>query len=281
MSDVKFSQWQGAPKLVDLDKLRWFGAFYVAEMRIRTMAKWWVTIVLNGFGNPVIYLLAIGIGVGTLVDANGGAGALGGFSYLQFLAPALLASAAMQSAMDETAFPTLRGFVWDKGFFALNATRLTGRQIAEGVLMGAYVRVILSIFFYELVLLAFSAIPLNMALPLFFSSFFAGLAWGSLILALSSNVVDDDGFISLIFRFVVMPMFLFSGTFYPLEQMPIYLQWIGWISPLWHATSLGRIMSLELSVEPWVWIMHLGFLALLAIIGRAIAFPTFERRLSK
>lgn len=281
MSEMKLSSWQGAPKLVNLEKLRWLGAFYVAEMRIRTMGKWWVTIVLNGFGNPVIYLLAIGIGVGTLVDANGGAEALGGFSYLQFLAPALLASAAMQAAMDETAFPTLRGFVWDKGFFALNATRLTGRQIAEGVLIGAYVRVALSIIFYQLVLLAFNAIPLSSVLPLFASSFFAGVAWGSLILALTSNVVDDDGFIALIFRFIVMPMFLFSGTFYPLEQMPIYLQWIGWISPLWHATSLGRIMSLELNVEPWVWMMHIGFLLILAVVGRSIAFPTFEKRLSK
>ena len=78
-----------------------------------------------------------------------------------------------------------------------------------------------------------------------------------------------------------MPMFLFSGTFYPLTSLPIYLQWIGWISPLWHATDLGRFLAYGSVVPIWLVVTHVAVLATLMVASLFISFPQFEKRLGK
>ena len=116
MTDTKLS-WQGSTKIVDVAQARIWAPWFVAEYRLRNMSKWFAAIVAFGLGNPVLYLLSVGIGIGALVDANSGGVNPLGVPYLTFLAPALLATAAIQSAMDETTFPTMQGFLWDKSFF--------------------------------------------------------------------------------------------------------------------------------------------------------------------
>jgi lipooligosaccharide transport system permease protein len=78
-----------------------------------------------------------------------------------------------------------------------------------------------------------------------------------------------------------MPMFLFSGTFFPLSSMPIYLQPIGWISPLWHATELGREAAFDYGISTMMVWVHLIFLTTLVILGLTLAMRQFERRLAK
>jgi lipooligosaccharide transport system permease protein len=92
---------------------------------------------------------------------------------------------------------------------------------------------------------------------------------------------NDEGYFAIIGRFVIAPMFLFSGTFYPLELMPIYLQPIGWISPLWHATQLGRALSYGMPLELWLGVVHVLFLAVLGVLGMRFTYPKFEERLSR
>jgi lipooligosaccharide transport system permease protein len=258
-----------------------FGAWYVAEYRIRNMTKWLAEIITVSFGNPIIYLVAIGIGVGSLVDANTGGAGINGVSYITFLAPALLATAAIQAAMDETSFPTLEGFVWNKSFFGMNSTQLTGGQIVDGIMIAAFARAFLTAGTYLVVLWAFGAITLSAMPLLFLVATFAGLAFGALMLAATSFVKEDDGFFAIVARFVVAPMFLFSGTFYPLEQMPIFLQWIGWISPLWHSTNFARSISFGLEVPGWLMIVHVAFLTLSLVAGLLIARRQFVKRLLK
>lgn len=258
-----------------------FGAWYVAEYRIRNMTKWLAAIITVSFGNPIIYLLAIGIGVGSLVDANTGGSGINGVSYITFLAPALLASAAIQAAMDETSFPTLQGFVWNKSFYGMNSTQLTGGQIVDGIMIAAFFRAFLTAATYLVVLWVFGAITLAAMPMLFLIASFAGLSFGALMLAATSFVKEDDGFFAIVARFVVAPMFLFSGTFYPLEQMPLFLQWIGWISPLWHSTNFARSVSFGLEVPGWLMIVHVAFLALSLVAGVLIARRQFASRLLK
>ncbi len=258
-----------------------FGAWYVAEYRIRSMTKWITEIISVSFGNPIIYLVAIGIGVGSLVDSNTGGAGVNGVSYITFLAPALLASAAIQAAMDETSFPTLEGFVWNKSFYGMNSTQLTGGQIVDGIMIAASARAFLTAGVYLVVLLAFGAVSLASVPMLFLIASFAGLSFGALMLAATSFVKEDDGFFAIIARFVVAPMFLFSGTFYPLEQMPIFLQWIGWISPLWHSTNFARSVSFGLEVPGWLMLVHFAFLAITLVAGVIIARQQFTRRLLK
>lgn len=258
-----------------------FGAWYVAEARIRNMSKWLTAIIFVSFGNPLVYLLAIGVGVGSLVDANTGGNGINGVSYITFLAPALLATAAIQAAMDETSFPTLEGFVWNKSFYGMNSTQLSAGQIVDGVMIAAFVRAFLTAAAYLIVLWLFGAVTLESMPVLFAIASFAGLSFGALMLAAASFIKEDDGFFAIVQRFVVAPMFLFSGTFYPLEQMPIFLQWIGWISPLWHSTNLSRALSYGLDVPGWLLLVHVAFLAISLVVGMAIGKRQFARRLLK
>lgn len=257
------------------------GAFAVAEYRLLTMSKWWRSLLAFGLGNPIIYLVAVGIGIGSLVDANSGGGGIGGVTYLQFVAPALLATAAMNSVSEEVTLPTMQGFVWDKMFFAMSNTPISPRQITNGVLIAAATRGVATVIIYELVLLGFGAIPATSLIPLFFASMLGAIAFAGAMIAVTARIENDDVLFSIIGRFVIAPMFLFSGTFYPLEQMPIYLQWIGWISPLWHSTQLGRFLSYGMPLS-WLEVaMHFSFLVALFFVGLRFAYPKFESRLQK
>lgn len=277
MTDLNFVPGQA----VDVDLAVRNGAWRVAEYRLRQVTKWWGSIVAFGLGNPILFLLSVGLGVGSLVDANNGAEALGGVGYLQFVAPALLAAAAIQGVMDEVTFPTMDGFVWDKAFFAIGATSVSPKQIANGVMIVALLRGLFTTVLYLGILLAFGAIPVASVLPLLLTSMFAGWGWASLMLAFTARLESDDGYFAIISRFVVTPLFLFSGTFYPLEQMPIYLQPIGWISPIWHSTELGRFLSYGAEIEPIMFFVHFGYLALMGVVGMSLAYPKFHQRLLK
>lgn len=267
-------------RAVDPKRAVKFGAFRVAEYRFYSMSKWMGSVLAFGLGNPILYLISVGLGIGALVDANNGGGVLG-VSYIQFVAPALLASAAIQGVMDEVTFPTMDGFVWDKLFFAINATSVSARQIADGVMIVALARGLFTAAMYLAVLLAFGAVPLASVLPLMLSSLLAGWGWSAVMLAITARLERDEGWFALIGRFVIAPMFLFSGTFYPLEQMPIYLQPIGWISPLWHATQIGRNLSYGLEIgDGMIWV-HLGYLSIMGIVGMFFVYPKFKERLSR
>ena len=259
--------------------VRW-GALRVAEYRFYSMSKWMGSILAFGLGNPILFLLSVGLGIGALVDANSGSETLG-VSYLQFVAPALLASAAIQGVMDEVTFPTLDGFVWDKLFFAINATSVSARQIANGVMIVALGRGLFTTLLYLGILLLFGAVPLASFFPLLFTSMLAGWGWAALMMAITARLENDEGYFAVIGRFVIAPMFLFSGTFYPLEQMPIFLQPIGWILPLWHSTELGRTLSYDYPIEPSMIALHLGYLTLMGVVGMLLTYPKFEERLSR
>jgi len=258
-----------------------FGAWRVAEYRFYSMSKWMTSVIAFGLGNPILYLISVGLGIGALVDANTGGGGVLGVPYIQFVAPALLASAAIQGVMDEVTFPTMDGFVWDKLFFAINATSVSARQIADGVMIVALGRGLFTTLMYLGVLLAFGAVPLTSVLPLLFTSMLAGWGWASVMLAITARLERDEGYFAIIGRFVVAPMFLFSGTFYPLEQMPIFLQPLGWISPLWHAVQLGRHLSYGMELADGMLLVHLAYLAIMGIVGMRFVYPKFKERLSR
>ena len=271
------TNWQGAAKLVDPRIAMRRGAIYIAEYRVKNMLKWWPAIVAFGLGNPILYLLSVGIGIGSLVTD---APFMEGQSYLTFLAPALLVTAGIQGAMDEVTFPTVEGFVWEKTFFAMNSTAITGRQIVDGVMLASTARCVLQVGLYEIILFFFGAVSLANFLPLFVISVAFGFAFACVMLAVSSFIKDDDGFFAIVGRFIITPMFMFSGTYYPLENLPPYLQWIGWVSPVWHGTDLGRTVSYGHPVEGHVLLGHIAYPIAIALIGLYFAYPKFAKRLS-
>lgn len=262
----------------NLRKVSLYGSLHVAEARIRNMAKWAGIILFAAVINPTLYLVSIGIGVGSLIDANKG---VDGVSYLTFLAPALLASAAVQGSSDEVIFPTMAGFKWERTFFGMRSTPLTARQISLGIFLAAMVRTIISVVIYWIVLYLFGALESDTAWLAMPAALFAGAAMAAVMLALAAKIESEEFFFTIVGRFVMIPMFLFSGTFYPLSQMPIFLQFFGWISPLWHATELGRYLTYDYPLSGPTLLMHISVLATMIIVGLFASFRIFAARLEK
>ena len=244
------------------------------------MWKWKRLVIAYGLGNPLLYLASIGIGLGKIVDSSN-ATPIDGVSYLHFLAPALLSSAAIITALEETSWPVLEGFVWGKQFRAIGATSITARQLALGVYWVSLLRSLVTSVLYWLVLLGFHAVPIQVSAQLLAVVLFAAAATSALTFAIAVRVTNDDAFMSLFSRFAVMPLFLFSGTFYPLESLTPAVRWIGWLSPLWHATDLGRWVAYGHSVSGVMLAVHLSYLTALLVGGLWATFGPFEKRLYK
>jgi lipooligosaccharide transport system permease protein len=276
-----FQTRQGSLKIVDAAKVAARGTIFVTEARLRAMLKWIWLILGIAIANPVLYLVSIGLGVGAYIDKNTGGMGVDGVSYITFLAPALLATAAIQGAIDESVYPTLEGFKWDKIFFSMNSTPLSGNHIAMGVFFNSVIRVTFTAVIYWFVMLAFGVLESSRAWLAIFTAVMAGAAFGAMMQALAGMLENEDIFFTVLQRFVIMPLFLFSGTFYPLTNMPIYLQWIGWISPLWHATELGRWLTYGHEISTLMLYTHFIFLNSLLLIGIIASRRIFTRRLGK
>ena len=256
------------------------GALYVAEHQFRAMLNYRWTIVMVGLGSPLAYLLGIGLGLATLLDAEVGQGPGGPVPYVVFVAPALLASAAVSVATEEFTYTVMSGFKWRRVFWGINATPVEPGQIASGLVLAVAARMAFGGILYYLLILVFGATGstgLSWLLPLV--GVLGGLAFGLPLLAYSASLKDDAGQFAAVQRFVFTPLFLFSGTFYPLETLPSALHWIGWISPLWHASELGRVLSYGAPKPAWLVAVHVLALLALAIGGWLLARRVFTRRL--
>lgn len=242
------------------------------------MAKWAGIIFFAAVINPTLYLVSIGIGVGSLIDANKG---VNGVSYLTFLAPALLASAAIQGSSDEVIFPTMAGFKWERTFFGMGSTPITARQISLGLFIAAMARTSISVVIYWIALYYFGALDSSTAWLAMPAALFAGAAMAAVMLALAGKIEKEDFFFTIVGRFIMIPMFLFSGTFYPLSQMPIFLQFFGWLSPLWHATEIGRYLTYDYPISGPMLLTHFSVLAAMIFFGLTASFRIFAARLEK
>ncbi|MBR22529.1 MAG: ABC transporter [Leifsonia sp.] len=232
--------------------------------------------VFQSFGNPLIYLFALGVGLASLVPQG-----VAGVSYLEFVAPALMATAAMTIAANETTYPVLMGFKWNPTFFGMNAAPLTGGQIVNGIMLAILARMIMTVTIYFGVILAFGAVPSAWGVLAIGSAVLTGMAIGLVLSSYTSTIKDDRGQMAMIQRFGIMPLFLFSGTFFPLEQLPVYLQPIGWISPLWHGAELGRVATYGLEESLWLTVTHVGYLSGIIVVGLWATRRHFVRRLNR
>jgi len=193
----------------------------------------------------------------------------------------LLASAAIQGSSDEVIFPVMQGFKWNRTFFGMRSTTLTAKQISLGVFLAAMARAMFSIVIYWIVLNLFGALESDTAWLAMPAALLAGAAMGAVMLALAAKIENENFFFTLVGRFVMIPMFLFSGTFYPLTQMPIYLQFFGWISPLWHATELGRYLTYDYPLSGSQLSIHISVLAIMIVAGLFLSTRIFAKRLEK
>lgn len=251
-------------------------AVRVLERNARVYRHVWKGSVVTSFVNPVLFLLAMGLGLGTLVDRAGGAD-LPGSGYLAFLAPGLIAASAMQTGAGDASWPVLGGFKWVKHYYAALSTPLRPQDLVLGHLGWVMVRLSMVTLAFAAVMVAFGATPAAGGFVAVLPSVLCGLAYAAAVTAYSATLEDATG-LSALFRFGIVPMFLFSGTFFPVSQLPDWLEPLAYVVPLWHGVELSRGAALGLSpaLAPWI---HAGYLAAWVAVGTLVAQRNFRRRL--
>jgi lipooligosaccharide transport system permease protein len=236
----------------------------------------WRGSIYSSVANPVLYLGAMGLGLGTLIDAHG-TGRIGGVSYLEFLAPGLLAATSMMTAMGESTFPLMAAVKWLKTFQAAVATPLRPADLLNGHLLFVCMRALMNAAIFLAVMVGFGAVRSPWAIAALPVCVLTGLAFAAPIEAWAMTQEKDTVF-ALLYRFVVIPLFLFSGTFFPVTQLPAWIRPVAYATPLWHGVALSR--SLVLGTPNLVGaLVHLGYLAALSAAGVLAARRTYRRRL--
>jgi lipooligosaccharide transport system permease protein len=263
---------------VSAARARRWGSFFYAEQVLRVMRNYGWSVILYSVGQPVAYLFAMGVGLASLVDANSEA-AFGGVSYLEFVAPALLVSAAVMTASGEFSYPVMDGFKWRRVFYGPHASPLIPEQIASGHIMASTLRFLLQSVVYFVVVALFGASPSPWGWVSAIVATVAALSFGLPLMAYAASIKQDKGQFALVQRFIVMPLFLFSGTFFPLDSLPIAVRWIGWISPVWHGTELGRVFTYGMDQDPLLTIIHVVFLLVTAAAGWMLVRRQFVKRM--
>ena len=258
---------------------RHWGWWYYAEYRIRSMRAYWPVLAAYGVLVPVLYLLAMGLGLGTLVDSH--TGNVAGVGYLMFVGPSLLVTTVVMECVSEFTYTVMGNFTWHRIYYGVAATPVSPTMIALGELFAVAARMTAQGAVFTLILLVSGNTSSPWAWLMIPIGTLSAMSFGAPLLAFSATRERDDFSFSFIERFVVMPMFLFAGTFFPLESMPRYLQWIGWISPMWHGTQLARAASFSLPLSWPAILAHLGFLVVTTSVGTWFAIRQFRRRLTR
>ena len=236
----------------------------------------WRGTIFSSVVNPVLYLGAMGLGLGKLVDAHGTA-SLGGVSYLAFLAPGLLAAGGMQTAIGESAYPILASIKWLKTYQAAISTPLRPIDLFRGHLLFTTLRLFMNATVFLAVMVAFGAVKSAWAIAAVPAAVLTGLAFAAPIEAYAVTR-EKDGSFALIFRFGVIPLFLFSGTFFPVTQLPAVIRPLAYITPLWHGVALCRSLSLG-TAQLLPSTGHVAYLVAVTAIGVWAGGLTYRRRL--
>ncbi len=235
--------------------------------------------IFTSFVNPTLFLLAMGMGLGSYVNAQS-PDAFGRVPYLRFLAPGLLVGSAMQVAIFESTFPVMIGLVWRRIFHAMYATPIGPRAVAVGTMLWIAFRLALVSSVFLLVSAFFGAVVSPLALLAIPAAVLTGLAFAGGMGAFMATRRNPNAF-SAIFRWVITPLFLFSGTFFPLDSLPPSIQPIAWISPLWHGVELARGAMLGTLLEnPVRALVHVGVLLTLVGVGGALFVRNVRRKLA-
>lgn len=231
--------------------------------------QWWRIGFFISLLSPTLYLAAMGYGVGGLIDDGSGVDAIGGVRYLEFLAPGLLAAIAMQTAMGESSWPIGNAVRWSRSYHAMIATPLRPSDVMLGQLYFVAFRVAMGAAAFLLVATAFGAWGswwIALGLP---AAVLCGLAHAAPTAAFAVGRKHDHAYAGLQ-RFVIIPMFLFSGAFFPVTQLPDGFTVAAYLTPLWHGVSLCRDLSGG-QASAAVSLGHVAYLLLWLGIGAVLA----------
>jgi lipooligosaccharide transport system permease protein len=249
----------------------------VVEREALIYRRLWKASVFSSFVGPVLYLAALGIGLGGLVDAS--SGTVDGVPYLQFVAPGILAATAMQFAVADSLWPVMTGMRWMRFYHAMVATPIRAVDVYGGTLAWLGIRVALSATSFVIVAAALHAVGSPAAVLAIPAAMLTGVSFAALVMAFAGGEETDARF-ALVMRIFVLPLFLFSGTFFPITQLPPFLQVLAWISPLWHGVELCRAAMTGVVESPALVLGHIAYLLVIVAIGWVWGSKTFRTQLS-
>lgn len=250
-----------------------------AESEVIAYRRTWRGTVITSFVNPILFLAAMGSGLGSLVDS--GSGDLG-VPYLAFVATGLMAATAMQNGAGDGSFPVMAGVLWRKNFQGTITTPLGPEDIIWGRLIWGMARLLFVLIVFSVIAVLFGAMDLGPALIAVPPAVLTGIAFTTTITAWT--LTQEDGrSLSTLFRFAIVPLFLFSGTFFPISQLPNFLQPIAYLTPLFHGVELVRKIALPEAGETIVtampmWI-HVVYLLVMTAIGIYLSVRFLDKRI--
>lgn len=247
----------------------------VLRYHLYTYMRTWRSSLTTSFLAPVLYLAAMGVGLGSLINHH--VGTVGGVKYLDFVAPGLLASSAMQVAASDSMYPVMAAIKWIRTYYAMLATPLRVLDVLLGHFAWVTARLVLTAVTYLGVMAAFGTVRSPLAVLAVPAAILTGLGFSSVISAFAASQENDQGF-ATISRMGLIPLFLLSTTFFPLAQLPGWMHPVAYATPLYHGVDLCRMLVLG-NVD-WVsagW--DLAYLVALCALGAWLARRLFERRL--
>jgi lipooligosaccharide transport system permease protein len=266
---------------------RFVGTRHVYEYMWLCYKRTWRGTLTSSFFYPLLYLVALGVGLGHLVDQHlqskiggvpaGGLGRLGGVSYAQFIAPGVLVATAMQMGSNGSTYPVMRGLKWERTFHAMISTPVRIADVLYGHLAWVATRLATAGAVFLCVVAAFGDVKSWWALLAVPAATLTGLAFAAPMSAFAATQENDNAF-TLIYRMAIMPLFLFSGTFFPLNQLPHWLQTVAAFTPLYHGVQLSRGLILG-GLSPWAALGHVAYLMALVVVGTLAGRRCFERRM--
>jgi lipooligosaccharide transport system permease protein len=198
-------------------------------------------------------------------------------SYLQFVAPALAATAAATTATNESMYPIMGAFRWQRTYYAMLSTPLRVGDVLTSQLLWIATRIATAVAAYLVVMAAFGTTLSFWAIAVLPVGVLTGMAFAAPLAAFAVTQETDNAF-PLVFRLGLVPLFLFSGVFFPISQLPAGVRWIAYVTPLWHGVDLSRDLALG-RLDAATAAMHVLFLSAMTAAGVLAASRTFRNRL--
>jgi lipooligosaccharide transport system permease protein len=258
------------PSLVSLPRIT-RRAWKVWYRNLVVFVRTWKVNFFPPFIEALLYLFAIGMGIGTYVRE------IDGIPYINFIAPAILAISVMNSAFFECTYGSYVRMYYQKSFDAMIATPLSIEDVIAGEILWGATRSVMYVAIMLPVLAAFGVISLPAALLALPLAFLGGLMFAGIAMCFTAVTpgIDTLNYPSFLF---ITPMALFSGTFFPLTLLPLAVQYIALaLLPLTHIVAIMRMFTLP--AFSWIMVLHLGWITVVTAVFCVLSINLMRRRL--
>lgn len=251
-------------------------AWHAFRYWLTVYGRTWRGTIVVSVANPMLFLLGIGVGLGHLVD-HAHSATLDGVSYTAFFAPGLLAASAMQTGYIEGGGRVTAAAGWVGSYRTAATTPLEPGEIMAGHLLFIAFRLLTSSAAFVAVMAVFGIAAGWWVLAALPAALLTGLAFAAPAAAWAVGL-RSIGKVNAVFRFVLMPMYMFSGTFFALDQLPRGVRLVASALPLAQGVALCRSLSLGTASAAGV-AARAGYLLAFVVVGIAVARVTYRRRL--